>query len=62
MVSNLTSSSINKCAKKISGKRAVIARKRFTLFISNKDMNDIIKITKSLEDSGVLIGGVTETV
>ena len=34
----------------------------FTLFISNEDMNDIVKITKSLEDLGVLIDGVTETV
>ena len=32
------------------------------MFISNEDMNDIIKIIKSLEDSGVLIDGVTETV
>ena len=38
------------------------AGKRFTLFISNEDMNDIIKIIKSLEDSGVLTDGVTETV
>ena len=30
--------------------------------ISNEDMNDIIKIIKSLEDLGVLIGRVTETV
>ena len=37
------------------------AGKRFTLFILNEDMN-IIKITKSLEDSGVLIDGVTVTV
>ena len=29
---------------------------------SNEDMNDIIKIVKSLEDSCVLIDGVTETV
>ena len=36
--------------------------KRFTLFISKEDMNDIIKIIKSLKDSGVLIDGVTETV
>ena len=36
--------------------------KRFTLFISNEDLNDIIKIIKSLEDSGVLIDRVTETV
>ena len=32
------------------------------LFISNEDMNDIIKIIKSLQDSGALIDGVTETV
>ena len=38
------------------------AGKRFTLFISNEDMNDIIQIKKSLGDSGVLIDGVTETV
>ena len=37
-------------------------RKGFNLIISNKDMNDIIKIKKSLEDSGVKIDGVTETV
>ena len=38
------------------------AGKGFYLFILNEDMNDIIKIIKSLEDSGVLIYGVTETV
>ena len=38
------------------------ARRGFTLFISNEDLNDIIKIIKSVEDSGVLIDGVTETV
>ena len=37
------------------------ARKGFTLFISNEDMNDI-KIVKSLEHSGVLIDEVTDTV
>ena len=36
--------------------------KVFTLFISNGDMNDIIKIIKSLKDSVILIDGVTETV
>ena len=35
---------------------------RYTSFISNEDMNDIIKIIKSLKDSGVLIMWVTETV
>ena len=33
-----------------------------TLIISNDEMRDIIKIVKSLEDSGLLIKRVTETV
>ena len=33
-----------------------------TLIISNNEMEDIIKIVKSLEDSGFLLKGVTETV
>ena len=33
-----------------------------TLKISNNEMEDIIKIVKSLEDSGLLLKGVTETV
>ena len=36
------------------------AGKGFTLFTSNENMNDIIKIMKSLKDLGVLIDGVTE--
>ena len=32
------------------------------MFILNEDMNDIIKIIKSLEDFSVLIDVVTETV
>ena len=55
LVSNLTSNEINKFERKISGKGATRARNGFTLY-------DIIKIIKSLEDSGVLINGVTETV
>ena len=62
LVSNLTSNAINKFERKISGKEAVRAGKGYTLFITNEDMNDIIKIIKSLEDLGVLIDGVTETV
>ena len=38
------------------------ARKELTLFILNKDMNDIIKVIKSLEDSKVLVDGITEAV
>ena len=33
-----------------------------TLILSNNEMEDIIKIVKSLEDSGLLLKGVTETV
>ena len=33
-----------------------------TLMISNNEMEDIIKIVKSLEDSGLLLKGFTETV
>ena len=33
-----------------------------TLIISNKDMKDLIKILKSLDDSGLLLKGVTESV
>ena len=33
-----------------------------TLKISNNEMEDIIKILKSLEDSGLLLKGFTETV
>ena len=33
-----------------------------TLIISNDDMQDLLKIVKSLEDSGKLLDGITETV
>ena len=33
-----------------------------TLTISNKDMDDLIKIVKSLEDSGLFLKGITESV
>ena len=62
LVSNLVSNAINKFERKRSGKGAVRAGKGFTLFISNENMNDIIKIKKSLEDSNVLIDSITETV
>ena len=61
LVSNLISNTITNFERKISGKGAVRAGKAFTLFILN-DINNIIKNIKSLEDSGVLIDGVTETV
>ena len=33
-----------------------------TLIISNDEMEDIIKIVKALEDSGLLLEGVSETI
>ena len=33
-----------------------------TLLISSDEINDVIKIVKSLEDSGLLLEGFTETV
>ena len=62
LVSNLTSSAINTFDRKISGKGAVRGGKGFTLYISNEDINDIIKIIKSLKNLVVLINGVNETV
>ena len=53
---------MNKFERKLSGKRVVRAGRRFTLFTPNKDSNDTINVIKSLEDSSVIIGGVTETV
>ena len=62
LVNNLTSNAINKFERKINGKGVVRAEKGFDLFIWNEDVNDIIEIIRSLEDSGVLIDGFTETV
>ena len=70
LVSNIASNSalnkINKFERRISGEgttatsgaRIVRVGKRLAFLMSNEDMNDIIKIIKSLEDLGVLIGGV----
>ena len=44
--------------KKISGS----GHNNTTLIISNNEMDDILKIVKSLEDSGVLLKGVSETI
>ena len=46
---------------------AVIHKKMFesgitALISSNEEMNDIMKIVKSLEESGLLIKGVSETI
>ena len=54
---------LNKFERKISEQGAVRAGKAFPLFVSNEDMDDIIKIVDSLEKSSLLIdGATTETV
>ena len=43
-------------------KGAVRTEEGFTLFFSNKDLSEIIKIIKLLYNSNLLIDGITETV
>ena len=43
-------------------KKILGSRNMTTLIISNDEIEDIIKIVKSLEDSGLSLKGVTETV
>ena len=46
--------------KKVLGSEST--PKTTTLIISNEDMNDIMKIIKSLQDSGTLLKGVAKTI
>ena len=51
--------------KKIIGsghRHSSSASHNITLIISNDEINDIIKIVKSLEESGLLLKRITETV
>ena len=56
MINNSSISRRRRNTWKISG--SVIA----TLMISNEEIYGIMKIVKSLEDSGLLIKGVSETI
>ena len=49
-------------AKSISKKLPSDLAKRATLIISNEEMNDTMKMVKFLEESGLLIKGVSETI
>ena len=42
-------------------KKKMLGSRTTTLIISNDEMNDIIKIVKSLEDSGVLLKGIIKS-
>ena len=48
--------------KKMLGSGATKVAGTTTLIISNDEMDDILKIVKSLEDSNVLLKGVSETI
>ena len=48
--------------KKMFGSRVTKGAGTTTLIISNDEMDDILKIVKSLEDSNVLLKGVSETI
>ena len=61
LATKATSFRFDKFERKISGRGAIRAGKEFPLFISNEDM-DIIQTVESLEKSGLLIDGATETV
>ena len=43
-------------------KKILGSRNTTTLIISNKDIEDLVKIVKSLEDPGLLLEGVIESV
>ena len=43
-------------------KKKMLGSGTTTLIISNDEMEDILKIVKSLEDSNVLLKGVSETI
>ena len=47
LVNNLTSNATNKVERKVSGKGTARSGKGLTLFTSNGDINDIIRITES---------------
>ena len=43
-------------------KKIIGSGNHITLIISNDDMQDFLKIVKSIEDNGILLNGITETV
>ena len=53
---------MRKYIKKILGSGNPSSSHNTVLIISNDEIEDIIEIVKSLEDSGLLLKGVTETV
>ena len=48
-------------ADAVMNKKILGSGNHATLIISNDDMQDLLKIVNSLRDSGILLGGITET-
>ena len=46
----------------IQKKKKIYGSRTTTLIISNEEMNDIMKIVQTLEDSNILLKGVTNTI
>ena len=42
--------------------KKILSSGNTTLIISNEEMNDIVKIIQALEDSNILLKGVTKTI
>ena len=61
LATKAASSVLGKFERKISWRGAARAGKGFTVFIS-KDMNDVIRTVKSLENSDLFVDDTTETV
>ena len=61
-LTTVMSASDGSIKKKMLGSGATEGAGATTLIISNDEMDDILKIVKSLENSGVLLKGVSETI
>ena len=62
MCNNISIEKKKKSAADAGIHKKILGSGNTTLTIWNKDMEDLIEIVKSLEDSGLLLKGVTESV
>ena len=46
----------------LENKKKILGSGTTTLITSNEEMNDILKIVQDLEDSNILLKGVTKTI
>ena len=62
LATEATSSVLDKFERKTNWQGVERSGRGLNLFISNEDLDDITKITQSLEKSGLLIDGASETI